>query len=131
MLGLILSLLACIPAPCRQSCADFGAFFEACADTDGLLCDGGITADCIDDSEAYEECIDSDFDADGCEYECESSGEAKASCLRQTRFHYGALETKGQRDDYADACAEESDFTNAIAAKDCATVCEMLGSPIQ
>ena len=131
-----LSLFACVPAPCQQSCADFGAFVTACGDADGFLCNGSVTAQCVDDAPAYEECVESSFEPSECGYDslvdagvihdCTSGTEARASCMRETRFHYSALETVAERTEYADGCAEESDFTNAIAAKDCETVCAML-----
>lgn len=50
----------------------------------------------------------------------------RASCLRETKFHYSALTTDEERTDYEENCAAETDYTRAIAEKDCETVCAIL-----
>ncbi len=140
ILALLLALLpGCAPAECLEECTEWGQFVSACSAADGTLCDGTVTADCIDDPQAILACEDANWEGDECEYDalvesgvmhaCTTGPEAAASCRGMTRAHYGALEGKSEQEEFAAQCFEEDDeFEAAIRAEDCDTICEMFGA---
>lgn len=128
-------MTACVgPRPCLSECKDYQEFFETCTDSDGMLCDAGLSMDCVDDPEVYEACMEDiescDFDVlleDGVFHICESADDVLESCKSQAWWRFNNRD-EGDWDKTRDECVDPVDeLTTAIGAADCAAVCALFG----
>ena len=123
--------------PCLDACEENRGFWETCMAEDGTLCDGTVTADCVDDPERYAACAEQDFDGDGCDYDtlveegvlhtCTSPSDAVSSCEDVVRERFRSYDDD-EKTNEAEECAagpEEDDLIgNAIANEDCSALCD-------
>jgi len=139
---LLLSLPSCsIVQPCVDNCRDDAGFFRECMDDDGLLCDGRIAMNCVDDVDAMLDASDQsregrnpDWDQlldEGSYHYCESPGEWLRSCkaLSRTRTRREDLSGKVDR---RQTCRDEgtSEWSQIMEDQDCDAFCDYLSGAI-
>jgi len=136
---LLLPLLAAChgPGPCLDACEDKREFWETCMDEHGTLCDGFVAVDCVDDYEAFQECVDVDFEPEECGsdaleaagvlHPCANPDDAVESCKESERQLFELLEDDEAEEAREECSAEpESEWDQAFADADCDYICSQL-----
>ena len=136
-IAIALTLAACDgPGPCTEGCEDGRDFWETCMDEEGMLCDGSMWVDCVDDVERWDACREVGWEGDDCEFQrledegvvhgCRDPDDAVEGCLSNWKDRFRAYDAE-EKADAREECLQEDDLDQAIADADCAAFCEFFG----
>ena len=121
----VLLLVACNGAgPCIASCEADRDFWETCMDANGDLCGGTVSADCVDDVKAYQDCVN--LKENDVMHYCEDAGDAVSSCKTLARERYRRMDAV-EKEESNEECntAPSSDWDLAFANADCDALCAL------
>ena len=138
-LATIFLLSACSgPRPCLEGCEEDRPFWEACMDSTGALCDGAISADCVDDPATYADCLASGFEGEACNtntlleegvfHFCEDADDAVESCQGEVTHEFSELsaEERGEAREECEQASADTGLAAAMADADCEAFCAVL-----